>query len=375
MALYDIVEHVIPASHIREYPRATTSGLTDTRPLRLAVKQYVPKQLTHGHSEVGSVTLVFCHANAFHKELYEAYFDDLLIAAESQGLSIRSIWAADAAHQGMSGILNERELGDDPCWNDFSRDTIHMINTFADQMPPPIIGVGHSFGGHAIARAALMHPSLFTSIVLIDPVIEESEVIESGYATSKLSAKRIDVWRTRSDAENYFRSRKFYQRWDPRVLKAHLKYGLRDLPTMIYPDQAGVTLATTKHQEVYTFLRCTRAAHPDMERPLDRDEPGDTWRLLHMLVPHTLYIVGGDSPVSTELVNKRKIMKTRSAEITVINETGHLVPQEKPIETAKATIVFLSQQLQKWNSRLEEDRRTNRSPKLPSSVLKLIAKM
>lgn len=29
---------------------------------------------------------------------------------------------------------------------DHSRDLLHMINTFRDQMPQPIVGVGHSMG-------------------------------------------------------------------------------------------------------------------------------------------------------------------------------------------------------------------------------------
>lgn len=101
-----------------------------------------------------------------------------------------------------------------------------MINVFGDEMSPPIIGIGHSFGGHAIARAALMHPGLFASIVLLDPVVEEAKVM-SGMTPGKLSApqasaKRVDQWPSFEDAEKYFRSRGFYKLWDPRVLELHL---------------------------------------------------------------------------------------------------------------------------------------------------------
>ena len=32
-------------------------------------------------------------------------------------------------------------------WWDHSRDLLHLINVFSDQMPRPIVGLGHSLGG------------------------------------------------------------------------------------------------------------------------------------------------------------------------------------------------------------------------------------
>lgn len=73
------------------------------------------------------------------------------------------------SNQGASGILNENIQGDtSTCsypihlpdisepkpllinhianWFDHSRDLLHMINHFREEMPRPIIGVGHSMG-------------------------------------------------------------------------------------------------------------------------------------------------------------------------------------------------------------------------------------
>ena len=103
---------------------------------------------------------------------------------------------------------------------------MHMINVFGDEMSPPIIGVGHSFGGHAIARVALMHPGIFTSIILLEPVIEEAAVVskanENKLSAPQASSKRLDQWASMEDAIKYFRSRGFYKLWDPRVLDLHL---------------------------------------------------------------------------------------------------------------------------------------------------------
>ena len=34
------------------------------------------------------------------------------------------------------------------------------------------VGVGHSLGGHAMALAAAMEPAAFSSLLLVDPVIQ-----------------------------------------------------------------------------------------------------------------------------------------------------------------------------------------------------------
>lgn len=47
------------------------------------------------------------------QELLEPLWDDILASARSVCLGIRGIWIADVAHQGESGILNERKIGND----------------------------------------------------------------------------------------------------------------------------------------------------------------------------------------------------------------------------------------------------------------------
>lgn len=47
------------------------------------------------------------------QELLEPLWDDILASARSVRLGIRGIWIADVAHQGESGILNEKKIGND----------------------------------------------------------------------------------------------------------------------------------------------------------------------------------------------------------------------------------------------------------------------
>jgi hypothetical protein len=38
---------------------------------------------------------------------------------------------------GQSFQLNADVIGDEPHWDDAARDTVHLINTFQERMPPP----------------------------------------------------------------------------------------------------------------------------------------------------------------------------------------------------------------------------------------------
>lgn len=82
------------------------------------------------------------------QELYEPLWDDLYEKLKAKGIAISSIWAADVAHQGASGVYNEDLIGNDPSWNDHPRDLFLMINAFRQHMKRPLVGVGHSMGGN-----------------------------------------------------------------------------------------------------------------------------------------------------------------------------------------------------------------------------------
>ena len=149
-----------------------------------------------------------------------------------------------------------------------------MINHFRRQITQPIVGVGHSMGGCHLVRLSLMHPRLFTTLILMDPVIQRLPSRQGNYGPAKASTVRRDRWPNRKAAEASFKRSKFYQTWDSRVLDLWIKYGLRDLPTLLHPEptaasntlpplnadpssatvspdketETEVTLTTTKHQ-------------------------------------------------------------------------------------------------------------------------------
>lgn len=121
---FSVHVHVIESQHIREYPGAVVENQEEA--LQLHVKQYVP--LDETSILPGAITIIGAHANGFPKvrnfpplsnhsdtvqELYEPLWDEIYRRSKKFNFSIRSIWIADIAHQGLSSVLNESKLSND----------------------------------------------------------------------------------------------------------------------------------------------------------------------------------------------------------------------------------------------------------------------
>lgn len=272
-----------------------------------------------------------------------------------------------------------------------------MINHFRKQMKRPLIGIGHSMGGNNLVNLSLMHPRLLTTLVLVDPVIQRYHSLNGNYGPAKASTKRRDRWPSRAAAKTAFLKSPFYQAWDPRVLENWLEYGLRDLPSYVYPDSASnprnaeaeVTLRTTKHQEVLSFLRANfptadfpepstkpnPRTHPDVDpethpnSPFYRPEPLATFRRLPMLRPSVLYLFGDQSALSAPLAIADKLANTgtgvggsggakhgRVRQIT-FEGVGHLIPMEIVAKTADASASWIVSEIERWTETEALDRK------------------
>lgn len=188
-----------------------------------------------------------------------------------------------------------------------------------------------------------------------------------------------------------FRKSKFFRTWDPRVLDRYLEYGLREVPTAIYPISGdvklgAVTLTTTKHQESWTYLRSNflprtadsdpssssieQLVFPDIRPDVEglylfhRGEVGILEPLLPILRPSVLYIFGELSPMSTPALQDRKMSITGTAvggsggttrgevKKVVLEKGSHIVPCERVGECAAAAAEWLGERLSQF--RVEE---------------------
>jgi pimeloyl-ACP methyl ester carboxylesterase len=328
-------------------------------------------------------------------------------------------------------VLNEDKLGNDrkqntltkaaptkhsiAAWLDHSRDLLHMVNTFRDQMPRPIIGLGHSMGGAQLAHLSVLHPRLFETLILMDPVIHQTVTISGNVSPAFSSAMRRDKWPSRDEAAKAMMRNKFYQAWDRRVFDRWIQYGLRDLPTNLYPHSAStpgpvpaivtaeptiapapakpkeVTLTTTKHQEVMTFLRpnfpfregdrepssaeytltnnkaVNRRTHPDLapsvnpQAPFYRGESNIVYHQLPHIRPSVLYIFGSLSFLTADPKFIEEKMELTGSGVggsggakegrvagIMVQGAGHLIAMEKVEESAEHVASWVGKEMSRW---------------------------
>ncbi|CAI7662867.1 unnamed protein product [Penicillium pancosmium] len=278
---------------------------------------------------------------------------------------------------------------------DHSRDLLHMINTFRDQMPQPIVGVGHSMGAGQLVLLSMLHPRLFTSLTLIEPVISPDIFTGQGPILAIMSLKRKDTWNSKSEAVQA--ARKTYKRWDKRVLDRWIGNGYRQLSvtTGRGSDDQPVTLASSKYQEVLQYLRPnpldykpvgqyevgeTSSPHhdhllypdiigpPHATSPFYRYEPILAWKMLKHIRPAVLYLHGESSPIATPEVRAKMLNRTgtgvggnggiRESRVQQkVLKGSHQLPLEQVGETASAIGPWIGQSAQSWKddeARLDE---------------------
>ncbi|KAK4504903.1 hypothetical protein PRZ48_002866 [Zasmidium cellare] len=374
---FDIKTHIFEAQHIRHYPGATRNGDSDIQ--RLEAKQYIPR--TNQTPRDGDVTIIGLHATSFPKELYEPLWEDLLAASDSHGFRIRSIWIADASNQNASGVLNEQALGDDPSFNDYARDILHMTNVFREHMVAPIVGVGHSIGGAALIQLSCIHPRLFASLVLIDPILG-MDTMATGQRLIPFAATKPDLFPSREVAQKGFK--KAFKNWDERAFQRWMEFGLRDTPTLLYPEPGKVTLRTTKANEAWSYARTqfdeanedgTKSKtdwikYPDTDptgRPFYRPEGLEAMEMLPRIRADVLFVFPQYTAASAQS-NERNVAQTgiaiggsggaKEGKVSKVNlkNAGHLCPFEVPPACAKAIGEWLGPELKAWKERCVYER-------------------
>ncbi|RAH83272.1 toxin biosynthesis protein [Aspergillus japonicus CBS 114.51] len=379
---FRIIEHTIPCSSIREYHHAVKTD----RLLQLAIKQYI--SLNNHNPSRDDISIIAGHANGIPKECYEPLWDDLLRTFEGK---IKAIWFADCSNQGTSGVLNEDNLGDDHL--------LGMVNHFSDQIKPPIVGVAHSFSCSQFVHVCIMHPRLFHSLISLEPMIQvESPSKLGGRSPVLWASTRPDLWSSEHEAEKYIRSNPFWRRWDSRAVDKYIQYGLRALPTALYPLNTpgrpllpgAVTLTTTKAQEAWTYLRLNATPQIDgndkngalsrTERFLSPDlalsaKEGDNnnrnyvticpwsciaFELLSYVRPPVFFIFGGKSHINIPARRQDKLDRIGTGlggggqvQAEVVLGASHMAPLQRVHDTACRMSDWLDIQLKAYREEAE----------------------
>ncbi|KAG8924637.1 hypothetical protein FRC01_011240 [Tulasnella sp. 417] len=296
------------------------------------------------------ITLVLAHANGFPRRIWEPFLVTLLktFAKEKkeEGPYIEEVWSFETVNHGDSALLNEGKLGDTFNWADNSRDILNFLLHFLPSNPQEVglptaldpisldessrrsrfgfpkrklVGIGHSLGGCTMARAAIDFPSLFSSLVLVDPVIMPALDKDPSGGIEKLqlgAVARRTRWSSREEALESFRKTPFFQTWDPAILDTYITEG-----TVPDPIVGGVKLKQSGFHEASVFA--------------ERRVPVDTWELLGALHEkvHLFWAMSGRKPVVTgpeEVTCQTVWRRPKNSSNVRIEKAGHLIVHEAP---------------------------------------------
>ncbi|GAA5877563.1 hypothetical protein JCM8547_007732 [Rhodosporidiobolus lusitaniae] len=335
--------------------------------LAVVVNRYRPEKQEKREGEK-ALTLVFSHANGFYKEVWEPTLSSLLDRLETDGkaLPVEEVWALDCINQGDSAVLNDEVLGDVFNWADHGRDLLNFIISYIDSptlsspsssstpavlspassvpsalfsldtTPPPpglspptsrtyrnrlIVAIGHSLGGGATAYASTALPSLFSSVIFVDPVLPTPDI--QTRAMEKLTTGalvRREKWKSREEAMKGFTKKPFFAAWDRGVLEGYVEHGLREV-------SGGVALKMTARNEALTFC--------DPMAVAARRACARLVSLPPTLPVHFIFADVNRSVLSEDIILHIRNTAVPHATVSRVKGAGHLVVHEKPEETAR----------------------------------------
>lgn len=88
------------------------------------------------------------------------------------------------------------------------------------------LGVGHSLGGHAVAVAAALSPSMFGALLLLDPVIFAPDVYRQPALPPHFAARRRQRWASPQALRERLQGSAPFSRWRGDVLVDYCRWGL-----------------------------------------------------------------------------------------------------------------------------------------------------
>ncbi|KAF8240976.1 alpha/beta-hydrolase [Tricholoma matsutake] len=312
--------------------------------------RYVRTDLTDRRTSIKGLTLFFAHANGFPKEIWEPTLRHLLLS--SAGPVIDEVWTWESVQHGDACMINQGALSGLFDWSDNARDILNFLIHYlpssltASRLPTHLhrvsteeaelrktqgfhnrtfVAVGHSYGGCTSTLAALTHPELFSSLILIDPVIVEptngSKYVftESIEQLTFAALTRRETWGSqRVYSIEVLRESPFFAAWDPEVLKIYIECG-----TTPSRDSSGTPVIRLKMpgiQEAIVFSE-THTEREVYQRLSELDERIE----LRWIMPD------GDTEFGPPGSRQRRVWlrPSNSSNIRIPN-AGHLIPQQVP---------------------------------------------
>ncbi|TDL19494.1 alpha/beta-hydrolase [Rickenella mellea] len=321
------------------------------------------------------ITLLLTHPTGFPKEIWEPFIQQLTHALLPSDVCVAEIWSLEAVQHGDAALLNEGHLGDLYDWADNSRDILNFLLNYLPDIRDPhlsssnssrcpahlprlsdevvskrrsggfddriLVAIGHSFGGCTATLAALTHPSLFSSLILVDPVITAPWIVRATHLKTMVlgAIRRRAVWDSREEARRLFAANPFFAAWDPKVLDTYVEHGLvQDVANEKF------VLKTPARQEGVCFTEVRVGCEVFELLPTLDPRIEVRWILAGKDLEMS---VTGDVQTTAELVWRRPM----NASNVRIGSSGHLVAQEAPAELARDVCDFMTRKYKDANGK------------------------
>ena len=211
----------------------------------------------------------------------------------------------------------------------------------------------------------------------MEPIIQIE--VPPGPNAALPSTFRQDLWPSLDVARSALRENPFFRSWDIRAFEQYVTYGLRSVPTALYPSasEGSVTLTTTKHQEAWSYLRSnftgiperyqSQILAPDLgpdkrKKLFHRAEVTQAFKDLPSARPNILWVFGSSSHINPTSTQEEKVDRTGTGvggtggvdsgrvEKEVISGGSHMLPVESPNKVATSLANWIQKQLQDFEA-------------------------
>ncbi|MDZ4131757.1 MAG: alpha/beta hydrolase, partial [Dethiobacteria bacterium] len=177
---------------------------------------------------------------------------------------------------------------------------------------------GHSMGATVITIASAIYGSSAEKIIMIEPIYLPEHIYSAGltveqHPLASKAIKRRNRWTDRDEALEYLRSKPLFASWDSEALELYLNYG------MVPGASGGLTLACSPRRETALFMGGLSY---------------NPWPLLHKITSPTLILEGENSENRAYIDLKKAASLMKNGTYRLVKEARHLIPMEKPVETA-----------------------------------------
>ncbi len=192
-----------------------------------------------------------------------------------------------------------------------------------------VLAVGHSGGGAAAAYLAATQPQYVSRLVLIEPIIPPPEGPDPGIQRRvDLAAgarRRRHVWPSPDELGHSYRRRPTFARWRDDVLRLYAEHG------------------TFRRENGQIELKCPGEVEAQI---FENSASLDTWGVLPRISCPALVMRGEHTEPYLAWIAQAVAARIPTARLVTIEDTGHLVPMERPEAVAAEILAFVRETAQ-----------------------------